>query len=66
MDILKTISMIKQYKMIREARALVRTTFKSTISKEFNLEKFLDAIDYYRRNMTEGKVLLRPFLGQWA
>jgi len=34
--------------------------FKTNFSKDFTLEDFDKALDYYSKNMSEGKVILRP------
>jgi len=34
--------------------------FKTNFSKEFSLEDFDKALDYYSKNMSEGKVIMRP------
>jgi len=34
--------------------------FKTSTSKSFSLENFHDAMDYYKNNMSEGKILLMP------
>lgn len=36
------------------------TTFKSNISKEFDLSDYENAISSYKKNMTAGKILFRP------
>jgi len=36
--------------------------FKTNFSKDFTLEDFDKALDYYSKNMSEGKVIMRPHL----
>jgi len=38
----------------------LKTSLKTKISKEFPLEKFDDAISFYKQHMSEGKVLIKP------
>lgn len=42
--------------------SLLPTVLKTDVSAEFALEQILDALKYYKANMTSGKVVLRPWL----
>lgn len=41
-------------------RPLYFTTLKTVISKEYPMENIVEAIDYYKKHMNYGKVILRP------
>ena len=47
-------------KMLYGLRSLIKGNLKTIIQKEFNLEEAQEAIDYYKKHMSEGKVLIRP------
>jgi NADPH:quinone reductase-like Zn-dependent oxidoreductase len=55
-------NMLKIALIVKRARGLLGGTLSSTISKEFGLHEIHEAIEYYRANMTAGKVLLKPSL----
>jgi len=38
----------------------LNTHLRSEISKEFKLSEINEALDYYSKNMTAGKVIIKP------
>jgi NADPH:quinone reductase-like Zn-dependent oxidoreductase len=46
--------------IIKDAQENLSTDFKSEINKRFSLEEGYKAIDFYKNNMTSGKVLFVP------
>ena len=53
-------SLLGKAKMLYSLKGLLRTNLSTKISKEFELEQINEAVEYYRKNMSEGKVLIRP------
>ena len=53
-------SLLGKAKMLYNLKALLRTSLRTAISKEFALEDINEAVEYYQKNMSEGKVLIRP------
>lgn len=49
-------------KMLYGLRSLIKGNLKSVVQKEFSLEEAQEAIDYYKKHMSEGKVLIMPGL----
>ena len=45
---------------VRNLKQLLRTNLRTIIAKEFSIEEFRPAVSYYLKNMSEGKVLIRP------
>lgn len=45
--------------ILQSLRTLVRTSLKTHIAKEVQVEAFEEGLDYYKKNMSEGKVLIR-------
>ena len=43
---------------------LMKDSFKPVVAKEFNLDKMQEGLEFYRKNMTEGKVLIKPWIGE--
>jgi NADPH2:quinone reductase len=56
---LKTKSMYQQYSAVQAAKKLVPDT---QVSKKYGLHQVNEAIEYYKANMTAGKVFLNPSL----
>ena len=53
-------TLIKSREYIAEEFKNKDNIFKTNYSKDFNLQDFDKALDYYSKNMSEGKVILRP------
>lgn len=49
-------------KLFGETLALYKTHLSSEIHKRFGNDKVQEAFDYYRANMTAGKIIFRPDL----
>ncbi|KAL4459915.1 hypothetical protein ABPG74_003441 [Tetrahymena malaccensis] len=47
---------------MEKLQKLIKTDLKSEISKEYSLQDGQQAIEYYSKNMTQGKVLIKPQL----
>ena len=60
---LKKVGMLGKLNLIRKLSNLLKHELKSTISKELPLSKFEEGLDYYVKNMTQGKVIIRPWEG---
>ncbi|KAL4459914.1 hypothetical protein ABPG74_003440 [Tetrahymena malaccensis] len=45
---------------IEKLQKLIKTDLKSEISKEYSLQDGQQAVEYYSKNMTSGKVLIKP------
>lgn len=56
---LNTKSYWAMYQATREARGLVTAV---TVNKTFGLHEIKEAIEFYKKNMTSGKVYLKPSL----
>lgn len=61
-DWIKGQSLFKQMGLLRKVTRMLTSTLKTTISKEFKLEDINSAIVFYENNMTQGKVLIKPFM----
>jgi NADPH:quinone reductase len=44
----------------KEAQLLLKSYFKSDVNKRFKLESGFEAIEYYKNNMSAGKILIKP------
>ena len=45
-------------------RKLLRKQLSSTIAKEVTIQKFQEGLAYYLENMTKGKVIVKPWMGE--
>ncbi len=50
---------IKTLKRIKKAQSLLKNELKTTISKTINIEKVEEAVNSYKTNMSQGKILLK-------
>ena len=55
-------SLLQKVSFVRKTSALLPTLLKSEISREFGLHQFDEAMEYYKNNMTQGKVIFKPSL----
>jgi len=53
-------SLLGKAKMLYGLKGLLRTSLSTKISKEFEMEQINEALEYYKKNMSEGKVLIKP------
>lgn len=60
---LKDLGLFSKLKLIKKLSNLLGNELKSSIAKEVSLDKFDEGLEYYMSNMTEGKVLVKPWLG---
>lgn len=54
----KTLPLAKVLGMTKSAKKLIASQARPNISKNFSLNNAQEAVDYYKNNMSEGKVLL--------
>ncbi len=45
---------------INKLKGLLKTALKTDISKEYCLDDFEEAVTFYKKNMSAGKVLFKP------
>jgi len=55
---LSTKSQILLLPTFYKIRKLINNTLKSNIAKKFSIENVEEAIEYYKQNMTEGKIII--------
>ncbi len=53
-------SLLGKAKMFYGLRTLLKTSLSTVINKEYNLENINEAVEYYQKHMSEGKVLIKP------
>jgi len=58
-DYLKQKSIFSLFGMCKQVSRCIMTSLKSNISKSFSLIQFAEALEYYKHNMTEGKVIIK-------
>ena len=46
--------------MMYSLKSLLKTNLTTVFGKEFTLDQIIEALDHYRKNMSEGKVLIKP------
>jgi NADPH:quinone reductase len=61
-DFLEKKGLIGKAKLLYGLRSLIKNSLKTVIQKEFSLEDAQEAINYYKKHMSEGKVLIMPGL----
>jgi len=54
-------SVLQNLAAIRKVKSMLSDDIKINVSAVFPLAEINEALDHYRRNMSEGKVLLRPY-----
>ena len=59
---LKELSLFGKYMIFRKLKKLLKSTLYSTISREFGLHELKDAIEYYDKNQSAGKVIMKASL----
>ena len=59
---LKNKSLIGQAMMVYGVRSLLKTQLKTNIIKEITLEEINEGLEFYQKNMTAGKVIIRQQL----
>lgn len=47
-------------KMMFSLKGLLKNSLATTVSKEFSLNEINEAVEFYKKNMSEGKVLIKP------
>jgi hypothetical protein len=57
---LKEKSLVSLAWNINKLKGLLKTALKTEIAKEYCLEDFEEAVNFYKKNMSAGKVLFRP------
>jgi hypothetical protein len=55
-------NLIEKMLLINKLTGLINIQFKSEISKVFALEDINEAVSFYVKNMSAGKVLIKPTL----
>lgn len=55
---LSTKSQILLLPTFYKIRKLINNTLKSSIAKKFTIDNVEEAIQYYKQNMTEGKIII--------
>jgi hypothetical protein len=55
---MKTKNQLSLLQSFYKVRSTINDQLKSTIAKKFKLYEVREAIDFYMKNMTEGKVIL--------
>lgn len=58
---MKTKNQLTLLQSFYKVRSTINNQLKSTVAKKFKLEQLNEAIDFYLKNMTEGKVILQPW-----
>lgn len=56
---LKNAGMLKKLKIISTIKKLLTNELSSAVHKQINAEEISEAIDYYKNNMSKGKVIIR-------
>lgn len=56
---LKNAGMLKKLKIISTVKKLLTNELSSAVHKQINAEEISEAIDYYKNNMSKGKVIIR-------
>jgi hypothetical protein len=54
-------NIVGMYFASNKIKSLIKTTLSTEISKKFSLKDFKEAIQYYKENMSKGKVVFRPW-----
>jgi NADPH:quinone reductase-like Zn-dependent oxidoreductase len=58
---LKTKNQLSLLQIFYKVRSNISQNMKSVVAKKFKLEQFEEAIQFYLKNMSEGKVLFEPW-----
>ena len=61
-DLLAESSMFRKIRMSSAVQSLIGTSFKTTVNKSFPLEEINEAVAFYKKNMTAGKIIIEPSL----
>lgn len=56
---IKEKGMVKLLFLLNEMKSHIKTTLKTTISKIISIDEIDEGINFYKKNMSEGKVLMR-------
>ena len=54
-------NLLRKIMIVNRVQKLITEDLSSEVQKEFDLKDFEEAIDYYKNNMSKGKVILKPF-----
>ena len=57
---IKSLNQEDFFKHTQDAQKLLSTSLRSDVQKRFTLEDGFEAIDYYKNNMSAGKILIQP------
>jgi hypothetical protein len=55
-------NIVSKLLIIRKLRTLLKTSLRSEIAREYPIDNFLEGLEFYKQNMTKGKILIRPTL----
>lgn len=58
---LKTKNTMQLLTLFYKVRSTIGDGLKSNVAKKFKLEQLGEAVEYYLKNMSEGKVLMEPW-----
>ena len=58
----KDLSLFGKYMMFRKLKSLLNTSLSSSVSREFGLHELKQAIEYYDKNQSAGKVMMKASL----
>lgn len=59
---LKSLSLVGKFMMFRKLKNLLKTSLLSSVSREFGLHELKDAIEFYDKNQSAGKVIMKASL----
>jgi len=58
---LESKNLLKIVNIIRKVKKMIRQNLSTEINKEFDLKDFKEAIEFYEKDMSRGKIILKPW-----